>query len=416
MSRISNLVAELCPDGVEYKALSELGYTYSGLTGKNKADFTNGNARFASYKNIYNNILVDLEAEDFVRVRVGEQQNALKCGDVLFTGSSETPDDVGMSSVVIDEPVESVYLNSFCFGYRLHEPVLLPGFSKYIFRSEAVRRDIAMSASGVTRFNISKSRFLSVRIPVPPLEIQNEIVTVLDTFTDLQGELDAELDARQQQYKYYRDALLDFDVRVTHSSKGWTTLSEIGYFTRGRRFTNSDFVEAGVGCIHYGEIYTHYGLFAFETKSFLRPELAATLRMAKTGDLVVAGTGENVEDIGKAVAWLGDDEVAVHDDCYIFSHSLNPKYMAYFFQSRHFNEQKAKYAAGAKMIRISSDGLGKIRIYVPSLEEQERIVTILDSFELLLNDVSSGLPAELKVRRQQYEYYRNRLLTFTEVL
>ena len=193
-------------------------------------------------------------------------------------------------------------------------------------------------------------------------------------------------------------------------------MEEIGTFTRGRRFTNKDFVESGVGCIHYGEIYTHYGLCASETKSFLRPELAATLRMAKMGDLVIAGTGESVEDIGKAVAWLGDDEVAVHDDCYIFSHSLNPKYMAYFFQSSHFNEQKVRHAAGAKMIRISSEGLGRIRIYVPPLEEQERIVSILDKFDALVNDLSSGLPAEIKARRQQYEYYRNQLLTFRELL
>jgi type I restriction enzyme S subunit len=191
-------------------------------------------------------------------------------------------------------------------------------------------------------------------------------------------------------------------------------LSEIGKFTRGRRFTNKDFVGSGVGCIHYGEIYTYYGLFTSKTKSFVRPELAVTLRMAKTGDLVIAGTGESVEDIGKAVAWLGTDEVAVHDDCYIFSHSLNPKFMAYFFQSIHFNKQKVKHAAGAKMIRVSSEGLGKIRIFVPSAEEQDQVVSILDKFDALVNDLSSGLPAEIRARRQQYEHYRDRLLTFRE--
>jgi type I restriction enzyme, S subunit len=138
--------------------------------------------------------------------------------------------------------------------------------------------------------------------------------------------------------------------------------------------------------------------------------------MARKGDLVIAGTGESVEDIGKAVAWLGDDEVAVHDDCYIFSHSLNPKYMSYFFQSSHFNTQKVKYAAGAKMIRVPSDGLAKIRIYVPLLEEQERIVSVLDTFDALLNELSLSLPAEIHARRQQYEFYRNRLLTFREAV
>jgi type I restriction enzyme S subunit len=136
--------------------------------------------------------------------------------------------------------------------------------------------------------------------------------------------------------------------------------------------------------------------------------------MARTGDLVIAATGENVEDVCKAVAWLGNEDVAVHDDCYIFRHSLDPKYVAYFFQSNHFNRQKAQYAAGAKMIRVTSESMGKIRIPVPALDEQRRIVAILDKFDALVNDLSIGLPAELAARRQQYEYYRDRLLTFRE--
>ncbi len=184
---------------------------------------------------------------------------------------------------------------------------------------------------------------------------------------------------------------------------------------RGRRFTNKDFVKSGIGCIHYGEIYTHYKLSAFETKTFVRPELAATLRMAKKGDLIIAATGENVQDVCKAVAWLGEDDVAVHDDCYIFSHSMNPKYVSYFFQSSHFNKQKIKYAAGAKVTRVSADNLERIRMPVPSPARQREIVSILDHFNALVNDLSIGLPAELNARRQQYEYYRDRLLTFREV-
>ncbi|HMW19330.1 MAG TPA: restriction endonuclease subunit S, partial [Accumulibacter sp.] len=190
MSKIDRLIAELCPKGVEFKPLEELGATYGGLTGKSKVDFSAGNARFVSYKNIFNNLAVDLEANDFVRVGVGESQNFLALGDVIFTGSSETPDEVGMSSVVAAKPSEAIYLNSFCFGYRFNDDaLLLPGFSKYIFRSDVVRQQIVLSASGVTRFNISKKRFLKTRIPVPPLEVQREIVKVLDTFTELEAEL-----------------------------------------------------------------------------------------------------------------------------------------------------------------------------------------------------------------------------------
>ncbi|MDA8255914.1 MAG: restriction endonuclease subunit S, partial [Betaproteobacteria bacterium] len=114
MSRVDELIAEHCPNGVEFISLNELGSTFGGLTGKTKTDFSNGNARFVSYKNIFNNLAVDLQANDFVRVAAGENQNLVQLGDILFTGSSETPDEVGMSSVVIESPKEALYLNSFC--------------------------------------------------------------------------------------------------------------------------------------------------------------------------------------------------------------------------------------------------------------------------------------------------------------
>jgi len=215
MSRINDLIDQLCPQGVDFKTLEELGATYGGLTGKAKADFSDGNARFISYKNIFGNLEVNQKADDFVKVGVNENQNFLELGDILFTGSSETPDEVGMSSVVVEKPSEAIYLNSFCFGYRFNDDgLLLPGFSKYIFRSDAVRQQIVLTASGVTRFNISKKRFLKVLIPIPPLEVQREIVKVLDTFTKLEAELEAELEARRRQYQYYRDALLTFGERT----------------------------------------------------------------------------------------------------------------------------------------------------------------------------------------------------------
>ena len=118
MSRIDELIAEHCPDGVEYRQLSELATTVSGLTGKTKADFSDGNARFVSYRNIFANPSVDLHAPDFVKVKEGERQNSVQLGDILITGSSESLEEVGMSSVVTSEPLEPMYLNSFCFIIR----------------------------------------------------------------------------------------------------------------------------------------------------------------------------------------------------------------------------------------------------------------------------------------------------------
>lgn len=204
------------PEGsVRWATLGEVGTIFGGLTGKSKTDFANGNARYVSYTNVFNHIAIDTVPDDFVRVASGERQRALRRGDVLFTGSSESADEVAVSSVVtaaIDEPL---YLNSFCIGFRPHDPDLLyPDFAKHLFRSAGMRRQLVKTASGVTRFNVSKRRLAQVRFPVPSLEEQRRIAAILDKFdalvNDLSSGLPAEIAARRQQYEYYRDRLLVF--------------------------------------------------------------------------------------------------------------------------------------------------------------------------------------------------------------
>ena len=147
-----------------------------------------------------------------MKIAEGEKQRTLEYGDIVFTGSSETPDECGFSSVVTTKTDEKLYLNSFCFFFRLNNPeLLLPDFAKHLFRSDNLRYQIGKTASGVTRFNVSKERMKSVKIPVPPLEVQNEIVQILDNFAELTAELTAELSNRKKQYEYYRDLLLNFD-------------------------------------------------------------------------------------------------------------------------------------------------------------------------------------------------------------
>lgn len=193
-----------------------MGVFYGGLTGKSKSDFTDGNAKFVTYMNVYSNIAIDTNINDRVKIAEGEKQNKIECGDVVFTGSSETSDDCGMSSVLTTQPNEDLYLNSFCFGFRLHDKtILLPDFMKFLFRSENVRKQIVKTANGVTRFNVSKKRFGEIAIPVPPIAEQQRIVAILDKFeklvNDISEGLPAEITARRQQYEYYRDKLLTFD-------------------------------------------------------------------------------------------------------------------------------------------------------------------------------------------------------------
>ena len=129
---------------------------------------------------------------------------------------------------------------------------------------------------------------------------------------------------------------------------------------------------------------------------------------------MIASVGETVEDVGKAVAWLGDEPVAIHDDTFGFRHSLNPKFVSYWMQTEAFHSQKTRHVASAKIKRLSSSALASILMPVPPMDEQERVVDILDKFDALVNELNIGLPVELAARRKQYEYYRDKLLTFEE--
>lgn len=189
-------------------------------------------------------------------------------------------------------------------------------------------------------------------------------------------------------------------------------LGELGEFIRGRRFTKADYVDSGLGSIHYGEIYTHYGTTAASVHRFVRSDLKGSLRLARPGDLVIAATGENVQDVCKAVAWLGEEEVAVHDDCYILRHEQDPTFMAYFFQSARFHDQKAKYASESKLARVSGANLAKIVAPAPPLAVQREIVSVLDRLSALQANLEAELTAEIQARREQFVHYRDSLLTF----
>ena len=187
------------------------------------------------------------------------------------------------------------------------------------------------------------------------------------------------------------------------------SLGKVGVFIRGNGLQKKDFAGSGVGCIHYGQVHTHYGVWTRKTISFVSPTLAKRLRLAHTGDLVIATTSEDDEAVGKAVAWLGSDKVAVSSDAYIYRHSLDPKFVAYFFQSDQFRSQKKKHITGTKVRRLSGDSLAKIRIPTPPIEIQREIVKVLDSFR----ELEAELEAELKARLKQYHYHRDALLSFT---
>lgn len=190
----------------------------------------------------------------------------------------------------------------------------------------------------------------------------------------------------------------------------YKTLGDVAEIVRGNGMPKADLTDNGVGAIHYGQIYTHYGTWTNSTISFVNREKASRLMKVNPGDLIVTNTSENIEDVCKAVAWLGSTQIVTGGHATVIKHHMNPKYLAYWFQSPSLFEQKKKLATGTKVIDVSAKQLSKIRVPVPPLAVQEEIVRILDSFTSL----EAELEAELEERRKQYEYYRGVLLNSSD--
>jgi type I restriction enzyme S subunit len=193
--------------------LGDIGQTFNGLSGKSAKDFGEGKP-FITYKNIFDNSRVDIEEVDYVEVSENENQNIAKYGDIFFTTSSETPDEVGMSSVLLDE-VEELYLNSFCFGYRLYDfETLIPEYARFLFRGKTFRNKIFKLAQGSTRFNISKNEVMKLNIKLPLLQEQKAIAQVLSTADKEIELLEEELEQLKLQKKGLMQLLLTGIIRV----------------------------------------------------------------------------------------------------------------------------------------------------------------------------------------------------------
>lgn len=370
-----------------------------------RTDFVDEGVGAIHYGQIYTRYGVwTTDTDSFVSPATAAKLAKVDPGDIVITNTSENVEDVGKAVAWLGD--DGIVTGAHATVIKHHED---PRYLSYWFQSESFRTQKKALASGTKVIDVSAKQLAKVLIPVPPAEVQREIARVLDTFLRLEAELGAELEARRRQYAHYRDHLLAF--RDAEPVPG-IPMGELGHFVRGRRFTKEDVVEDGIPSIHYGEIYTHYGVAASTARSRVRTDLARQLRYAQPGDVVVAAVGETVEDVAKAVAWLGSEPVAIHDDTFLFRSSMNAKFVSYAMQTAAFHAQKNKYVARAKVKRLSGEALARIQIPAPPHDEQERIVHILDKFEALVNDLRVGLPAELAARRQQYVYYRDTLLAF----
>jgi type I restriction enzyme S subunit len=405
MSRIDDLIAKYCPDGVEYKELQEIFITRNGYTPltTNKAYWTNGTIPWFRMEDIRANGNILSESMQLIT------EDAVK-GGKLFPANSIL---VATSATIGEHALITVPHLS---NQRFTSLSLKPAFEKrldmrfvYYYCFELDRWCLANTTTS-SFSSVNMTGFKSFKFPVPPLEIQKEIVDILDAFTKLEAELEAELEARRQQYAHYRYELLNF----SEDEVEWKTLDDIVSFRRGsfpQPYGNSNWYdgEGSMPFVQVADVSDHGFTLNSHTKQRISKLAQLKSVFVKAGTVIVTLQGT----IGRVAITPYDSYVdrtlAIFTD---YKDNISKKYFAYQLKNK-FDIEK-EFARGSTLKTITKEEFSKFEIPVPSLDEQERIVTILDKFDALVNDISSGLPAEIAARRQQYEHYRNQLLTFQE--
>ena len=370
MSKLEQLINELCPNGVEWIELGNI-LEYEQPT-KYIVESTD-------YDQSYN-IPVLTAGQTFILGYTNERTG-------IYTASSANP------TIIFDDFTTAFHWVDFGFKVKssamkmLRPKVTFKGLFRYIYYA---MKCIGYEAVDHSRHWISK--YSHFEIPIPPLPVQEEIVRILDAFTDYTAELQAELQARREQYEYYRNELLSFEG---DSSVEWKLMGDVCDIRRGIRVVKNDLFASGEIPVFQNSL-TPLG---YHSKSNVP---------ANTTFIIGAGAAG---DIGYSnIPYWGAD------DCFsiICNKDIVNKYIYYFLTNTQ-RTIKSKVRK-ASIPRISRGVIERLLIPIPSLSEQKRIVAILDKFEALVNDLTEGLPAEIAARQEQYEYYRDKLLSFPKAV
>ena len=388
MSRLEELIQELCLDGVDYKRIDEI------------CDISRGRVM----------------SKDYIQANQGEYpvyssqtENDGELGKISsFDYEGEyltwTTDGANAGSVFYRNGKFSI--TNVCGLLRVNKDDVI---TRYIYHSLQIEAPKYVN-KGMGNPKLMSNVMARIKLAVPPLEVQREIVRILDSFTLLTAELTAELTARKKQYEYYRDELLK-----PQESISIVTLKEISTsIYRGAGIKRDQVTEEGIPCVRYGEIYTTYNTWFDKCVSHTKEEYVSSPKYFEHGDILFAITGENVEDIAKSIAYVGHDKCLAGGDIVVMKHQQNPRYLAHVLNTSMAREQKSKGKVKSKVVHSNVPSIEQIRIPLPSLEVQKRYADVLDNFEQICNDLNIGLPAEIEARQKQYKFYRDLLLTFAE--
>ena len=403
MSKIDDLLKKHCPNGVEYVDFLSVCNYIRGITYNKNDEINNGAEGIGVFR--ANNITLDSNTLNFDDVKVVskdvrvKESQWLKKGDILICAGSGSKEHIGKVAFIFND------LN-FTFGgfmgvIRPKQGNVNPNFLFHIMTSQMFKVHLAKAsgAASSTINNINNDTWKGFQIPVPPLEVQREIVQVLDSFTMLTAELSAEHSARKKHYEYYRDQLLSYNnVRggltfANPESVRWMSLKDCCVFSRGEYITKKDVshgdipvILGGIEPAYYCDRYNHLGKC-----------------------IVVSRSGANA---GFVSYW--DEKIFVTDGFMLDAkETVSLRYVYHCLKNKQDDLHNMKRGGGVP--HISGEMLEKVKVPVPPIEIQNRIVKVLDNFDSICSDLQIGLPAEIDARKKQYEYYRDLLLSFEPI-
>lgn len=386
MSKLEELIQQYCPDGVEWKTLGEVCDIHKGAQ-FNKTDMKevgtypviNGGINPSGYAEVFN------EGKNTITVSQG-----------------------GASAGYVNFLRNKFWLGAHCYAVTPYDTVLNKYLYHFIKMNEITLQQCQYGA-GIPA--LAKSTISSLEIPVPPLPVQEEIVRILDNFTELQAELQAELQKRLQQYEYYKWNIFEglscptkhiTDVALVKARVGWQRLTTAEYQETGDYYliTGTDFKN--------GKIDFNSCVFVSKERYEMDPNI-----IVGKGDILITKDGT----LGKVAFMAEEPNKPTTLNSGVFRiHTtdlqVSSRYLFHYFTSKYFTDFVNSVKTGSTIPHLTQQGLVSLNIPIPSLEEQNRVVSILDRFDTLTTDLTQGLPAEIEKRRQQYEYYRDKLLTF----
>ena len=405
MSQLDELIAEFCPNGVEYKTIDEIAVDIYRGSGIKRDQVTEEGIPCVRYGEIYTTYGVWFEeCKSHTKLEYVKSPKYFEHGDILFAITGESVEDIAKCCAYIGN--EKCLAGGDIVVLKHKED---PKYISYALSTVDAQRQ---KSSGKVKSKVVHSSVPSIKaikLPVPPLEVQREIVHILDSFTLLTAELTAELTARKKQYEYYRDNILTFDTTIKHVrlgdicsiiTKGTTPKS---YTKTGVSFVKTEAFDGAKiipNKLSYVDEETHT---TFLKRSMLEEnDILITIAGATIGKCAIVPKEILPANTNQALAIIR------------LAKGNSPKYVMYLLQSDLMKRYMQKNIKGSAQPNLNLKQLNDFIIPLPPLNVQERLVRVLDNFEAICTDLNIGLPAEIEARQKQYEYYRDLLLTFAE--